>query len=143
MMIEKVLRQSQKSKTPKTNQPDFETFIDEEVEKLKHQSADSYHFIQPLFESCPSLGFVGTIVGATLAFGHASIILKETEPFFQGEAMSTLTGDLSISFFTTLVGLLAALVLSFAIKRTEKSEAELFQVLANTAKRKLKKYWYE
>ncbi|MEM7104878.1 MAG: MotA/TolQ/ExbB proton channel family protein [Bacteroidota bacterium] len=136
LMIQKVLKTSREK-----DKPLFEAFLEEEIALLKEKSYDSYALINTQYESCPAFGFIGTIIGATLAFGHASGVLNAADPQAMEEEMNVLTGDLSLSFFTTLTGLIAALLLSFMISKVKTQEAELFILLEQKCTRELKRFW--
>lgn len=123
--------------------PVFEIYIKDYVSMLSVEAEEGYHTINVGWDFAPAMGFIGTITGATLAFGHASGLLNETESLFQGIEMTILTNDLSVSFFTTLVGLLASLVISVLYARTKTAQAKMLQQLESAAIRHLKRFWHE
>ena len=59
----------------------------------------------------PTIGFIGTVRGIMLALNDASLLVASGAPLAQQAAVTDVTSTLALAFATTLVALLAGLVL--------------------------------
>lgn len=102
------------------------------MDLYQHEIELRYNVVRYLVWLVPTLGFVGTVMGIAFAlrtagtlFANASLASTTMGP----DMMQTLTGDLGVAFYTTLLALLQAAVLMFALHLTqEKEEGALNQV---------------
>ena len=76
---------------------------------LKYNQSDSdYSMIRYLTWLIPTLGFIGTVLGISLALSFAAENDPQAATFLSG-----LTSQLSVAFYTTLVGLVMSAILVF------------------------------
>ncbi|HYG65293.1 MAG TPA: MotA/TolQ/ExbB proton channel family protein [Thermoanaerobaculia bacterium] len=92
--------------------------------EVRHYSA-----IDWLILIVPMLGFIGTIVGMTLAMGNAGqVVAAESQTDLQ-RAMSNLTGYLGTAFDTTLVALVLSILLEGVRRSVARREFQLVEHL--------------
>jgi biopolymer transport protein ExbB/TolQ len=85
----------------------------------------SYNLVRSLVWAIPILGFIGTVEGLSVAIGGFGRVLSETqEPAELIEALKGVTGGLATAFETTLVALIAALIIQMSISMLKKQEEE-------------------
>ena len=92
---------------------DAQAVLDSSVEYFQHGIGLRYNMLRYLTWLLPTLGFIGTIIGISLALGKAGSLpdLEDTaalEPW-----INALTTSLGVAFYTTLVGLSLSAVLVF------------------------------
>lgn len=110
-------------------------FIREALDRSKGRQADqvlpaamagfhqaSRRFVKGLVTLLPLLGFLGTVIGLSIALGELPRGAGASRGAF--DIGGSLAG-LAIKFETTLLGLLGGLIVSLAIAVLEKAEAEL------------------
>ena len=75
--------------------------------------------------SIPVLGFIGTVVGLSIAIGGFAEVLNAASDTSQiVNALKGVTGGLGTAFDTTLEGLVAALIIQLFITRQRRKEEE-------------------
>jgi len=85
----------------------------------------SYNLVKSLVWAIPILGFIGTVEGLSVAIGGFGRVLSETQdPAQLIDALTGVTGGLATAFETTLVALIAALIIQMAISMLKKQEEE-------------------
>ena len=87
--------------------------LDSSVEYFQHEMGLRYNMLRYLTWLLPTLGFIGTLIGISLALAGAS-----TLPDLQDHAkleswINTLTANLGVAFYTTLVALGLSAILVF------------------------------
>ena len=104
--------------------------LDAELKHLSDLDAarqqEGYALLRVIIWATPMLGFLGTVIGITLALGDLSPQSLVNEPEV---AMQGLLGGLSIAFDTTALALMLAMVLMFAQFLTSRLEAELIEAV--------------
>ena len=103
----------------------------EERLRSLHESAadrlhDAYGLVRTVTWAVPILGFLGTVVGITLAIANI-------DPEGLGESLGEVTGGLAVAFDTTALALTLSLVLVFLTHATEKSELTNLERLRDAA----------
>ena len=104
------------------------------MELFQHESELRYNLLRYLVWLIPTLGFVGTVLGIALALqsagGAFAGVTENTNMAELGpEMMQSLTGQLGVAFYTTLLALLQSAVLMFAMHLVqEREERALNQV---------------
>ena len=100
-------------------------------QELKHQSEldavrqhESYALVRIIIWATPMLGFLGTVIGITLALGDLSPQSLVNTP---EQAMEGLLGGLSVAFDTTAVALTLSMLLMFCQFVTHRLESELLE----------------
>lgn len=85
----------------------------------------SYALLRGFIWAIPVLGFIGTVMGLSVAIGGFGEVLSQTaDPAALAESLKGVTGGLSTAFETTLVALLFALTLQLLMTFLHKSEEE-------------------
>lgn len=104
--------------------------LDAELKHLSDMDAarqhEGYALVRVIIWATPMLGFLGTVIGITLALGDLSPQSLVNEP---ETAMQGLLGGLSIAFDTTALALMLAMVLMFAQFLTNRLEVELIEAV--------------
>ena len=85
----------------------------------------SYALLQGFVWAIPVLGFIGTVLGLSEAIGQFSGVLGASKDVGQiSAALKGVTAGLATAFDTTLVALLAALVVQLLMTVIRKNEEE-------------------
>jgi biopolymer transport protein ExbB/TolQ len=85
----------------------------------------SYNSIRGLVWAIPILGFIGTVSGLSYAIGGFGRVLSQTgDPSQLIDALKGVTGGLATAFETTLLALIAALLVQMAMTFQKKREEE-------------------
>lgn len=85
----------------------------------------SYSLLQGFVWAIPVLGFIGTVLGLSEAIGQFSGVLGASQDIGQiSSALKGVTAGLATAFDTTLVALVAALVVQLMMTSMRKSEEE-------------------
>jgi MotA/TolQ/ExbB proton channel family len=85
----------------------------------------SYTLVKVFLWAIPILGFIGTVLGLSVAV--ASMNLGSTEEIMS--SMKGVTGGLATAFDTTLLGLVLSMALSFPMAAMQKAEEESLTVI--------------
>jgi biopolymer transport protein ExbB/TolQ len=102
--------------------------LDEELKYLAELDAtrahESYALVRIIIWATPMLGFLGTVIGITMALGELSpeSLVKTPE-----KAMEGLLGGLSVAFDTTAVALSFAITLMFIQFLIDRVESQLLE----------------
>jgi hypothetical protein len=104
--------------------------LDDEVKYLADndaaQSSEGYSLVRIIIWATPMLGFLGTVIGITMALGNLSFEKLASNP---QEAMKPLTDGLGVAFDTTTLALSLSIVLMFLQFLIERIETELLNVV--------------
>ncbi|MGI9460075.1 MAG: MotA/TolQ/ExbB proton channel family protein [Pirellulales bacterium] len=85
----------------------------------------SYSLLQGFIWAIPVLGFIGTVLGLSKAIGGFSNVLKTTDDITQiSDSLQGVTGGLATAFDTTLIALIAALIIQLIMVVLKKAEEE-------------------
>lgn len=85
----------------------------------------SYSLLRGFVWAIPVLGFIGTVLGLSLAIGTFGEILEQTDDMTQiTSSLRGVTGGLAIAFETTLEALVAALAIQLTVTVLHKKEEE-------------------
>lgn len=85
----------------------------------------SYTILRGLIWAIPVLGFIGTVQGLSVALGAFWGVVAHSDNTGQmREALQSVTGGLSTAFETTLVGLVAALVIHLVMITVKRREEQ-------------------
>ncbi len=85
----------------------------------------SYSLVRGFIWAIPVLGFIGTVMGLSVAIGGFGEVLSKTaEPEELATSLKVVTGGLATAFETTLIALLFALGLQMLVTFQHKSEEE-------------------
>ncbi len=87
--------------------------LDSSVEYFQHEIGLRYSMLRYLTWLLPTLGFIGTVVGISLALATAGALPDLEDRQALESWINALTGGLGVAFYTTLVGLMLSAVLVF------------------------------
>ncbi|MEM1445589.1 MAG: MotA/TolQ/ExbB proton channel family protein [Planctomycetota bacterium] len=105
-----------------------------DVDDALHARADadadaaesSYTLLRGLVWAIPVLGFIGTVQGLSVSLGAFGGVIQESADFEALKpALREVTGGLATAFDTTLLALVAALIVQMLLTVTRKREEEL------------------
>jgi len=98
------------------------------IERLKGALKDrAYETLGFLLGAMPSLGFIGTVLGMGDALGAAEGLFRAESESSRQAAVAAVTYDLGLAFDTTLIALLASLVVGIAAWRLWQQEMALLE----------------
>jgi biopolymer transport protein ExbB/TolQ len=85
----------------------------------------SYAMVQGFVWAIPVLGFIGTVLGLSEAIGTFGSVLDASDDLSQiSSSLKGVTGGLATAFETTLLALVAALIIQLVMTALKKSEEE-------------------
>jgi flagellar motor component MotA len=87
------------------------------------RSAGSYALLKVFLWAIPILGFIGTVLGLSIAVGNPDMSNTADPEAIKG-AIGTLTGGLGVAFDTTLLGLVLSMIMSVPMAAMQKREEE-------------------
>ena len=119
----------------------LQDYIGEKVAeaKAKVESAE-FELVDFIIYACPTLGFLGTIVGITDAFSKAAQIISSNNTLDRIAAFDKVTEALALAFDTSFVGLLAVLILNQILSLLKRREAHLFLQMENETFTQLRRW---
>jgi len=98
----------------------------------------SYSLLRGFIWAIPVLGFIGTVMGLSVAIGgFGDVLSKTSDPTALAESLKGVTGGLSTAFETTLLALLFALVLQLLVTFLHKSEEEFLDACSEYCQRNI------
>jgi len=104
---------------------DVEEILRAQASQDESQMETSYALIQGFVWAIPVLGFIGTVLGLSQAIGSFTAVLGTGEDVSAiTGALGNVTAGLATAFDTTLVALVAALIIQLLMVMTKKSEEE-------------------
>lgn len=112
------------------------TFLDTQSDLDANRSAGSYSLVKVFLWAIPILGFIGTVMGLSVAVGSLAMG-DNTDPDALKESINSLTGGLGVAFDTTLLGLILSILLSFPLSAVQKKEDETLTLIDTFCTEKL------
>lgn len=104
---------------------DVSSILKTQAEFDEGQSASSYSIITGFIWAIPVLGFIGTVLGLSTAIGNFSTTLQAGGDMASiRQSLEGVIGGLSTAFETTLVALVAALIVQLALVYVQSRESE-------------------
>ena len=104
---------------------DVSTIMTTQAENDENQIASSYTLLNGLVWAIPVLGFIGTVQGLSQAIGRFGQTLQNTtEVALMKQSLQGVTGGLATAFETTLVALIAALIIQLYINYLQQKETD-------------------
>lgn len=86
-------------------------------------SESSYTIVRGLVWSVPVLGFIGTVIGLSVAIGEFGSVLSQSDSVDAlRPALQRVTGGLAVAFETTLQGLVGALTIQLVLTFVRRAE---------------------
>lgn len=108
--------------------------LEDHLKYLADQSADrvheSYGLVRTISWAVPIIGFLGTVIGITLAIANVTPEQLDT-------SLSAVTGGLAVAFDTTALSLALSLVLVFGYFVVEQSEQRVLAQVEDIGNRRL------
>lgn len=96
------------------------------------QIAGSYTLVGGFIWAIPVLGFIGTVLGLSMAMSGFGQVLSQGADIAEiRSALETVTGGLSTAFDTTLLGLIGALILQMWTTMLRRDEARLLDACSD------------
>ena len=108
-LIHRVVRQYQATGSV----GDSQAVLDSSVEYFQHEIQLRYTVLKYLTWLLPTGGFIGTLIGISLALNGAGSLPQLDDPAALERWIENLTTDLGVAFYTTLVALFLAAILMF------------------------------
>jgi biopolymer transport protein ExbB/TolQ len=104
---------------------DVEEILRSQASQDESQMETSYALLQGFVWAIPVLGFIGTVLGLSQAIGSFTAVLGTGEDVSAiTGALGKVTAGLATAFDTTLVALVAALIIQLLMVMTKKSDEE-------------------
>jgi biopolymer transport protein ExbB/TolQ len=104
---------------------DIENILRSQADRDESSVHTSYATIMGFVWAIPVLGFIGTVLGLSVAIGgFGSVLESASEPAQIVDALKVVTAGLGTAFETTLEGLVAALCIQLLITRQKRKEEE-------------------
>lgn len=105
-----------------------------------HESSmeTSFSLLRGFIWAIPVLGFIGTVMGLSVAIGgFGDVLSKTSDPAALAESLKGVTGGLATAFETTLLALLFALTLQLVVTFLHKSEEEFLDECSDYCQRNI------
>ena len=104
---------------------DVDEMLRSQAELDESSMETSYSLLKGFIWAIPVLGFIGTVMGLSVAIGgFGEVLSKTSDPTALAESLKGVTGGLATAFETTLLALLFALLLQLLVTFLRKSEEE-------------------
>jgi biopolymer transport protein ExbB/TolQ len=102
---------------------DIDDILRSQAENDENFTDTTYGSVRALIWAIPVMGFIGTVLGLSSAIGGFGAVLATTTDTSQlRSALQNVTGGLSVAFETTLIGLVAAVIVHFAMSGLKQKE---------------------
>ena len=104
------------------------SFLSTQSDLDANRSTGSYSLLKVFLWAIPILGFIGTVMGLSVAVG--SLAMGDTsDPEALKASINNLTGGLGVAFDTTLLGLILSMLMSFPLSAVQKKEDETLTLI--------------
>lgn len=111
---------------------DVDELLRSQSEQEQSHVENSFTLVRGFIWAIPVLGFIGTVQGLSMAVGGFGSALQETDdPASLVSSLKVVTGGLATAFETTLVALVAALILQLLMTFQQKAEYEFLEECAD------------
>ncbi len=97
------------------NNSEMHTVLEAASNSILEKLNSRYQIIRYFVLTIPSLGFIGTVLGISQALGYTGVMTSDALPWERMFASHGLSSNLSVAFDTTLVGLVASIILGFIV----------------------------
>lgn len=112
----------------RTNNGEVAAFLSTQSDIDANRSSGSYSLLKVFLWAIPILGFIGTVMGLSVAVG--SLAMGDTADSEALKAsINSLTGGLGVAFDTTLLGLILSMLMSFPLAAVQKKEDETLTLI--------------
>ena len=104
---------------------DLDDIMRAQADQDRSTMETSYAMVQGFVWAIPVLGFIGTVLGLSEAIGTFGSVLDASDDLGQiSSSLKGVTGGLATAFETTLLALVAALIIQLVMTALKKSEEE-------------------
>lgn len=118
------------------NISDVDEMLRSQAELDESSMETSYSLLRGFIWAIPVLGFIGTVMGLSVAIGgFGDVLSKTSDPTALAESLKGVTGGLSTAFETTLLALLFALILQLLVTFLHKNEEEFLDACTEYCQR--------
>lgn len=115
---------------------DVDEMLKSQAELDESAMETSYSLLRGFIWAIPVLGFIGTVLGLSVAIGGFGEVLSQTsDPTALADSLKGVTAGLSTAFETTLLALLFALVLQMLVTFLRKGEEEFLDACSEYCQR--------
>jgi flagellar motor component MotA len=112
----------------RTDNGEVAAFLSTQSDIDANRSTGSYSLLKVFLWAIPILGFIGTVMGLSVAVG--SLAMGDTaDPAALKASINSLTGGLGVAFDTTLLGLILSMLMSFPMAAVQKKEDETLTLI--------------
>ena len=101
---------------------DAQSVLDSSIEYFQHEINLRFTMLKYLTWALPTLGFIGTLIGISIALAGTSTLPNLDDQTALETWIGSLTADLGVAFYTTLVALVLAAILVFLINIASERE---------------------
>lgn len=120
----------------RVNNGEVADFLNTQSDIDANRSSSSYSIVKVFLWAIPILGFIGTVIGLSVAVG--SLAMGDTsDPEALKSSINKLTDGLSTAFDTTLLGLILSILMSFPLAAVQKKEDETLTMIDSFCVEKL------
>jgi len=112
----------------RVNNGEVADFLNTQSDIDANRSTSSYSIVKVFLWAIPILGFIGTVIGLSVAVGSLAMG-DTTDPEALKQSINSLTGGLGTAFDTTLLGLILSILMSFPLAAVQKKEDETLTMI--------------
>ncbi|MFD2255519.1 MotA/TolQ/ExbB proton channel family protein [Luteolibacter algae] len=112
----------------RTDNGEVAGFLSTQSDIDANRSSGSYSLLKVFLWAIPILGFIGTVMGLSVAVGSLSMG-DNADPEALKASINSLTGGLGVAFDTTLLGLILSMLMSFPMAAVQKKEDETLTLI--------------
>jgi len=112
----------------RTDNSEVGSFLNTQSDIDANRSSGSYSLVKVFLWAIPILGFIGTVMGLSVAVGSLAMA-DNTDPEALKSSINSLTEGLGVAFDTTLLGLILSILMSFPLAAVQKKEDETLTMI--------------
>lgn len=112
----------------RTDNGEVGAFLNTQSDIDANRSSGSYALVKVFLWAIPILGFIGTVMGLSVAVGSLAMG-DNTDPEALKSSINSLTEGLGVAFDTTLLGLILSILMSFPLAAVQKKEDETLTMI--------------
>jgi flagellar motor component MotA len=112
----------------RTDNGEVASFLSTQSDIDANRSSGSYSLLKVFLWAIPILGFIGTVMGLSVAVGSLAMG-DNADPEALKSSINSLTGGLGVAFDTTLLGLILSMLMSFPMAAVQKKEDETLTLI--------------
>ena len=112
----------------RTNNGEVGAYLNTQSDIDANRSTGSYSLVRVFLWAIPILGFIGTVIGLSVAVGSLAMG-DNADPEALKSSINSLTSGLGTAFDTTLLGLVLSILMSFPLAAVQKKEDETLTMI--------------